>query len=201
VVVEDRLQVVAEMAEVLAEFAGVLIGRDGVQYHAHVCGGPLPDGRWQGWLEFIPRDGGPPRASARETTQPNRGDAVYWATGLTEVYLEGALDRTLSETIAEPPQVHAPQFDEPSRSQDTAATAPARSARAPVLDPFTVYEKGGEARLRAQLSALARSHLVNIIEGYELDDARPTPLAALDERALIQLIVTAVRNEEDTVSK
>src|SRR2546425_4109185 len=34
--------------------------------------------------------------TAPETTQPNRTCTVYWSTGLTPVYLEGALERALS---------------------------------------------------------------------------------------------------------
>src|SRR6266566_5970410 len=48
-----------------------------------------------GWIEFIPIGRWTPVRTPRETTQPNRRNAVYWATGLTPVYLEGALDRAL----------------------------------------------------------------------------------------------------------
>jgi hypothetical protein len=33
--------------------------------------------------------------TTRETTQPNRQDLDYWATGLTVGFLDGALDRAL----------------------------------------------------------------------------------------------------------
>jgi hypothetical protein len=62
----------------------------------------MPDGLWEGWIEFIPTDGGAPLRSRRETTQPNRDDAVYWATGLTPVYLEGALERALRPAVRPP---------------------------------------------------------------------------------------------------
>ena len=39
-----------------------------------------------------------PVQSPRETTQPNLTDLNYWATGLTPVYLEGALARALAST-------------------------------------------------------------------------------------------------------
>ena len=68
---------------------------DGIAYTARACGAPMADGSWEGWLEFTPLDGDPVLRSSRETTQPNRGDAIYWATGLTPVYLEGALQRAL----------------------------------------------------------------------------------------------------------
>jgi len=57
---------------------------------------------WEGWVEFDPVDGGPTIRTPRETTQPNRADAEYWATGLEPVYLEGALDRALAEPLQPP---------------------------------------------------------------------------------------------------
>src|SRR5581483_9773360 len=71
------------MAEVLAEFADP-VACDGVAYRA------------QAWIEFLPIGGGPAIRTARETTQPNFTDAQYWASGLTHVYLEGALSRALN---------------------------------------------------------------------------------------------------------
>jgi len=48
---------------------------------------------WIGWLEFFsPQDGSILRTD-EETSQPTRGDVVYWASGLEPVYLEGALQR------------------------------------------------------------------------------------------------------------
>ena len=42
------------MAEVLAAFAGPISGDDGVLYRAQAAGAPMPDGLWEGWIEFIP---------------------------------------------------------------------------------------------------------------------------------------------------
>ena len=84
------------MAEVLVQFAELINDGQGRLYIARAIGEEIPnDTRWQGWIEFLPEDGGPPVASDRETTQPNRKDTEYWATGLTPVYLEGALQRAL----------------------------------------------------------------------------------------------------------
>ena len=57
----------------------------GVAYRAQACGDAMPDGKWQGWIEFLPLDGTEPIRSGRETTQPNRTDTEYWATGLSTV--------------------------------------------------------------------------------------------------------------------
>jgi len=82
------------VSEVLLRFAELVPDENGRRYRAQACGSQMAgDTRWQGWVEFVPIDGGEAIASGRETTQPNRTDAEYWATGLTPVYLEGALQR------------------------------------------------------------------------------------------------------------
>ena len=83
------------MAEVLVQFTELIVA-DGVAYRANACGAPTSDGLWQGWIEFTPTSGGPSFRSRRETTQPNKVDAVYWATGLTPVFLLGARERAFS---------------------------------------------------------------------------------------------------------
>lgn len=85
------------MAEVLVEYHTLLVADDGRAYRARACGGEARDGtdRWHGWIEFLPIEDGPPVRTARETTQPDRACTAYWSTGLTPVYLEGALGRAL----------------------------------------------------------------------------------------------------------
>jgi hypothetical protein len=148
---------------------------------------------WQGWLEFDPVGGGETIRSQRETTQPNRADTEYWASGLTPIYLEGALKRALEgpPRIAVP-VVRAPAFDGPAPSPTTVPVEgiPARS----VLNPFSVYEKG-EPLLRRQLAALSAWHLVNIIGEYELSDAPADALNALPVAVLIEMIVEKVREQ------
>src|SRR5262245_18699267 len=100
----------------------------------------MADGMWQGWIEFDPADGGPPLRSPRETTQPNRTDTEYWASGLTPIYLEGALRRAVDGPVRVTTlNVRPPAFASPA----PAVTAvPGESAVHSVLDPFSVYEKG-----------------------------------------------------------
>jgi len=173
------------MAEVLAEFTDTIVGDDGTRYRAQACGAPAPNGLWEGWLEFIPLDGGDPLRSARETTQPNREDAVYWATGLTSIYAEGALRRTLNPVIRRVVERPTAMFDGPAPTTDA------------VLDPFSVYEKG-EALLRKELSALSAWHLVNIIVAYELSDEPARTLNRLPAATLIEMIVSGVREQVPT---
>src|SRR5437867_466640 len=148
------------MAEVLAAYSDTIEGPDGVVYRAQACGGPA-EGLWEGWIEFYPLAGGTPIRSPRETTQPNRADAVYWASGLTTVYLEGALNRALNPLAKELPSSYEPFFDGPAPE---ITLAPSRPASA-VLNPFSVYEKS-ESILEQELGALSAWHLVNIIVTY-----------------------------------
>jgi hypothetical protein len=103
------------MAEVLAELDFVLAADDGTRYRPRVCGGPMDDGLWQGWIEFVPLAGGDVLRSPRETTQPNRTDAAYWASGLTAVYLEGAFERARHPILPRPaPPPSRPAYDAPA---------------------------------------------------------------------------------------
>ena len=70
-----------------------LVGLDRVWYRPRAFGDRQADGTWDGWLVFFPIAGGPAIASDRETTQSTFAALTRWSTGLTPVYLEGALDR------------------------------------------------------------------------------------------------------------
>ena len=183
------------VAEVLVEFTDPVLSAD-VPYIARACGRPSADGMWEGWIEFIPVGEGEPVRTGRETTQPNRQDALYWATGLTAVYLEGALERALNPLVRTPPRpIVDPVFDGPA--PDIAPAPPVTEA---VLNPFSVYRKG-EMLLRRQLAALSAWHLVNIVRAYDLSELDPTALNLMTPEALVELIVAAVRIEEETPAK
>jgi hypothetical protein len=178
------------MAEVLAELSDHILGEDGVVYRAQIAGAAMPDGRWEGWVEFIPISGGPPLRTPRETTQPNRRDAVHWAAGITAVYLEGALHRALRPLVQRVPAPPEPMFDEPAPSIVRAVEPPITHA---VLDPFEVHENNGEVILRGKLNALDALHLINIIVAYKLSEEPVSTLEELSASSLIEIIVGAVR--------
>lgn len=128
------------MAETLLQFQSVVQGPDGTAYTAKACGSPMPEGTWQGWLEFEPVGGGEPVRSSRETTQPNRTDTEYWASGLTPVYLEGALRRALDGPVRIPTTtITPPRYDGPAAAVTT--VPPREPSGHSVLDPFSVFEK------------------------------------------------------------
>jgi hypothetical protein len=180
------------MAEVLVEFNEPLTDSDGCRYVARACGAEGDNGHWQGWIEFVPVEGGETLRSGRETTQPNRIDTLYWATGLTAVYLEGALDRARRPLVRRPPrEVSPPAHDEPA--PDFAAEPPES-----ILNPFSVYRKG-ESLLRRQLAAFSVWHLVNIVVAHRLSDDAPAALNRMTSAELAELIVSAVRSRTEHV--
>ena len=186
------------MAETLVEFQGPVTGPDGLIYFARAVGAEVPGANWHGWIEFIPADGGEPLCSPRETTQPNRADVEYWATGLTNVYLQSALARALPKPPkSAPPVLSPPAFDSPGRPS---VATPAEENVTSVLDPFSVYQKG-EAMLRRQLGALSAWHLVNIILDYKLSDDSGAALNRTPASALIDTIVNGVQHAMDQSSR
>ena len=81
------------MAEVLVSFDQPVRDELG-EYHARAVGRLADDGMWEGWVEFTPIDGTTEvLVTGVESTQPERAHLEYWATGLTPVFLEGALAR------------------------------------------------------------------------------------------------------------
>jgi hypothetical protein len=79
-----------------------------------VRGEPDESGRWHGWIEFLPRDGGPSLRTEYETTQSSFQQLEYWATGLSAPYFQMAIDR------AEPAKPREPQ--EPASTQRSGRT-------------------------------------------------------------------------------
>lgn len=167
-------------SQVLVEFDSLVTSPDGEYYAARACGRPADDGRWEGWVEFIPvGEDAVDRAvlsTPRETVQPNQADLAYWAAGLSMVYLEGALQRT-QETVADTPR--AVETVLPPIGPATPSTQPADMAETvppprAVLDPFEVYSQGEDV-LRQQLHALDVPHLEQVMKVYHFTTSHVTP--------------------------
>lgn len=190
----------ASMPLVLVQFDEAVAAPDGRSFVARACGRVMDDGtgRWEGWLEFDPEDGGKPVRTGQETTQPSVTHVRYWATGLTRAYLDGALRRVLAPP---PPDLRtdrrvdaAAAYEGPSPHRAGTRTGGARRARQrAVLDPFAVYAQG-ESVLRQELSALDAGHLRSIIDAYGL--AAQSDVRMMGEPALAELIVRRVRGDE-----
>ena len=179
-------------SQILVEFDSLVTSPDGAYYAARACGRPADDGRWEGWVEFIPvGEDAMDRAilsTPRETVQPNQADLAYWAAGLSMVYLEGALQRA-RETMAVAPRmvetVLPPFGPVPPPVQPAAAAETIPLPRA-VLDPFEVYSQGEDV-LRQQLSALDLPHLEQVVKAYHFTAPRGTP--GTSTRAILEAAI------------
>lgn len=184
------------MAEVLVEFERTARDDDGHDYIARACGRECEDGHWEGWLEFEPLDGGGTVRTMRETTQPNRVDTVYWASGLSDVYLEGALRRALDPVEVVPRTVDAvPAFDEPAPERSVPRGELRPPPVHPILNPFEVYAQGEDV-LRAELRALDADRLRDIVRGFSLAPAA-VDLRRATHRELATMIVTVVQRRAE----
>ena len=83
------------MAESIYTYQTIVF-HGGREWTVEAWGEGREDGRWEGWLVFVPADGSLPLATPRETTQSNRQALTYWASGLEPIYLEGAFTRAVS---------------------------------------------------------------------------------------------------------
>ncbi|HXH23803.1 MAG TPA: hypothetical protein VNI78_01055 [Vicinamibacterales bacterium] len=176
------------MPEVLRTFAEPIRDESG-SYHARVVGRRAADGMWEGWLEFEALDRtGETLVGPVESRQPEREHLVYWAGGLTPVFLEGALHRARSPLVVRTRIVEEPRSSSPAPRMVRAQGGDARPEA--ILDPFEV---GGRSLdiLDQELRALNRPRLLNIIAAYDLNPARED-LSWMTDAQLVRFIVVAV---------
>lgn len=179
------------MPEVLVVFDAQLTSADERRWIAQACGGVADENLWEGWIEFLPLEADEsPIRTPRETEQPNRNDLMYWAQGLTAVYLDGALGRALkAQGVSSPRRIAArPAFDGPAR---TIYESTGQSIPRAILDPFEVYQQGEDV-LIAQLGALDTPRLRDLAVAYGFA-ARSDSADASRER-LTALIVSGTRS-------
>lgn len=175
------------MAEVLATFTTPVTDQFG-SYYSRAVGRHAPDGMWEGWIEFLPVDGGSDvLVTPVETHQPERQHLVYWATGLSHVYMEGALKRARNPVTVRVPVVDEPISDKPASRRVVVERVVPKPE--PILDPFEIGARNIDI-LRQELTALNRPRLLNIISGFDL--ARKADLTQMTDAELIGFIVAAV---------
>lgn len=152
-------------------------------YRVRVYGQPQEDGRWGGWIVFFPIGGGRVIATARETTQSSLAHLSHWASGLTHLYLHGALDRALS---LQPEAELARELEQLERIDAHAA------ARADVLE-----REAAVARAESELAETARERaeeqLLETIASEARTDAMAHAHAAATSRAEAQAAERALR--------
>jgi hypothetical protein len=169
------------MSELITDLDSRIFDEAGGEYYVSVAGELGPDGRWEGWLEFVPTDDSAVLVTPTETYQSTRADLAHWATTLTDTYLEGAFSRAIP--------VRGDSL--PARVVARAIAADAVGAPAAVaIDPFEVMSHGKQV-LRATLRPLTRAELLSIIASYRLNPAGMS-LAWLSHSQLITFIATAV---------
>ena len=177
------------MAEVLVSFDHS-VGDDLGEFHAKAVGRLADDGMWEGWIEFIPIDGATEvLLTGVESRQPEREHLVYWATGLTPIFLEGALQRARRPLTVRVRPVEVAYTTAP-RPRDPVVHEVMPPGPEPVLDPFEIGGRSLDV-LKQELGALNRPRLVNIIAAYELNPAG-TDVSWMTDHQLVQFIVTAV---------
>jgi len=177
------------MAEVLMSFDTPVRDELGT-YHARVVGRHAEDRMWEGWLEFVPIDGDTQvLVGPVESRQPERHDLVYWSTGLTPVFLEGALQRARTPVTVRVRSVEVPISEAPAQ-KTISATRVMPPGPEPVLDPFDIGTRNLDL-LKQELGALNRPRLLNIIAAYDLNPGGEN-LTWMSDRQLVQFIVTAV---------
>lgn len=161
-------------------FDELLTSPDG-SYRARVYGQVQEDGMWGGWVVFFPVAGGRPISSDRETTQSSLANLSYWASGLTHLYLHGALDRALE---LQPEARLARELDELERLEVAAA------ARAETLESAASVARA-ESRLAEAARARTEDRFLGAIaetaeeeaEAHEQAAARARGEAAAADRA------------------
>lgn len=177
------------MAEVFTSFDTPVRDELG-DYHARAVGRQGDDGMWEGWLEFTPMNGeSEVIVGGIESRQPERHDLAYWATGLTPVFLEGALRRARTPVTVRVRTVELPASSAPApRTVTTTRVVP--PGPEPVLDPFEIGARSLDI-LRQELAALNRPRLLNIIRAFELNPTNDD-VEWMSDRQLVHFIVTAV---------
>lgn len=181
------------MAELLVSFEEPV--RDDLgEYHARAVGRLRDDGTmWEGWIEFVAIDGsGEVLVTGVESTQPEREHLYYWATGLTPVFLEGALQRARRPVTVRTRPVEVPISTAP-KPRDPVVPRVMPPGPEPVLDPFEIGSRNLDV-LRQELGALNRPRLINIIAAFDLNPGGED-IHWMSDRQLIQFIVTAVETQ------
>ena len=82
------------MPEVLREYPTLVGGVDDRAFVAQIWGRETSGGRWEAWIVFVPITRGQMRRTERDTVQATRAAVEYWASGVTSIYLQGALNRS-----------------------------------------------------------------------------------------------------------
>ena len=135
------------MDQLLQQFEQPVTDAAGTVYNVYLYGRSRPADTWQGWLVFERLPDGQRFSTGVETTQPNAEAVLYWATGLTGAYFDGALAR------AQKPSPHdAPAAALPDSIVAEAVDSETRRTRLAELEReiLSCFHRHGAARLLTQ---------------------------------------------------
>jgi hypothetical protein len=174
----SRVMALASPAhELILDLEPAVTTRDGRVYQATVVARGAGDGHWNAWLEFVAHASPDVLRTDIETHQASEADLHGWATTLSDVYLQGALDRahvSSAETTA-----HRHAIEE--AGQPAAPRA---------LDPYAVFALGEHA-LRRELQLFRRARLLSLIIDCDLNP-RGLDVSRFTKAQLVTFIVTAI---------
>ena len=166
--------------ELVLDLEPAVIAENGLLYRVTVVARAAPDGHWNAWLEFVSQDSQAILRTDIETHQASEADLHRWATTLSDVYLQGALDRARispAETA-----VH--------RRVIAQATDDNVLHMVKAFEPFELFALG-EHVLRRELQLLRRSTLLALIINHSLNP-RALDLARFTKPQLVAFIMAAI---------
>jgi hypothetical protein len=137
-------------------------------YTVYVYGRSRPADTWQGWLVFERLNDGRRFSTDVETTQTSAEAILYWATGLTGAYFDGALARAMKPVERDNSPLPAP--DPLIGGQVDSRTRTARLANLE-REVLAIFRRHGTTRLltRTVLDELPHAHadVVRALEDLE----------------------------------
>jgi hypothetical protein len=158
------------MSVLLQEFETPIVeGSD--TYRTFLYAQSRPGDTWEGWILFERQSDGARFSTPVETTQSNQEAVLYWATGLTDAYFEGALRRAIERPSDTHPAGSAGRAPRPL--VDAGADRSVRRERLAALEReiLDVFSRRREPRVRAQtlFDALphANADVVRALEDLE----------------------------------
>ena len=170
------------MSRLVHEFSTLVEGPNGTEHTARVRGEEeVENGHWQGWIEFVPADGGAALQTSRETTQSSWEHLRYWASGLSPSYLEMAIRRarrTDSTSPEPPPPLRPPTFD-PERIHEEREGAPVARLEIETLDPSLARRVMRADELRAGRVRRVEGGGIVVYDGVDAEEGRPSRHAFL----------------------
>jgi hypothetical protein len=157
------------MSTLIQEFTADVVDEDGAVFTARARGELDAHGIWEGWVEFLPRAGGPPLRTGIETTQSHLEHLQYWASGLSPDYLESALRRANPKAMMYAKGTE-PRTDGASRPNNRDGVR----LEIETLDPHAAQRLMRRTELRAGQVRRIDGGGVLVYEGVEGKDGRPS---------------------------